>query len=372
MAPEATMEEDVASMGVKELKGVIAAAGLDFADCREKVELQTRAAEAMVLGPKRGSVANVRRDIARALRDRNHDDGSYAPLLIRFAWHCCGTYDAATGTGGSNGSTMRFAAERGDGENAGLDKAVAVLHKIHAKHPWMSIADLYVLGGYVAIEATGGPAIPFATGRRDYTETEAEKKYGPSRCPFGDGQHNPSGSRLPAADLGPDMDAPPGAPDSVREAKTIAAIRGTFTRMGFSDKETVCLIVLGHQYGRCHPDVSGFEGSWYGFGPTEWNVYAHGLGYLTIYQMLDRFQEVKTRKGKRQWNNSMFGGDGTDFMMLPVDMALSWDPEYRNHIEYYDRRRLEFRRDAARAWKKLTELGCEGLLTPEENAPELE
>ena len=56
------------------------------------------------------------------MHDRDHDDGSYAPLFIRFAWHMSGTYDLATNTGGSNGSTIRFAVEAGDGENAGLDK----------------------------------------------------------------------------------------------------------------------------------------------------------------------------------------------------------------------------------------------------------
>ena len=35
----------------------------------------------------------VRADIARSLRDASHDDGSLAPLFIRFSWHCCGTYD---------------------------------------------------------------------------------------------------------------------------------------------------------------------------------------------------------------------------------------------------------------------------------------
>jgi len=31
------------------------------------------------------------------------------------------------------------------------------------------------------------------------------------------------------------------------EAPTIKAIRDTFTRLGFEDKETVVLIILGHQ-----------------------------------------------------------------------------------------------------------------------------
>lgn len=47
-------------------------------------------------------------------------DGSYGPLLVRLAWHASGTFDAKSGTGGSNGATMRFAPESGHGANAGL------------------------------------------------------------------------------------------------------------------------------------------------------------------------------------------------------------------------------------------------------------
>ena len=49
-------------------------------------------------------------------------------------------------------------------------------------------------------------------------------------------------------------------------------VRGTFERMGLTDKETVALIVLGHQYGRCHLDVSGFDGPWYSFDPGNPNL----------------------------------------------------------------------------------------------------
>ena len=58
--------------------------------------------------------------------DRAHDDGSYAPLLIRFAWHCCGTYDRRAANGGPDGGTMRFGTEQADPENAGLAKARAL------------------------------------------------------------------------------------------------------------------------------------------------------------------------------------------------------------------------------------------------------
>jgi hypothetical protein len=47
-------------------------------------------------------------------------DGSMAPVLLRLAWHCSGTYDKADGTGGSNYATMRFPDESKHGGNAGL------------------------------------------------------------------------------------------------------------------------------------------------------------------------------------------------------------------------------------------------------------
>jgi len=202
-------------------------------------------------------IACVRKSIASLLTCRSHDDGSYIPLFIRLAWHCCGTFDKDKGNGGSNGSTMRFTAEESDPENAGLEKAKMALKPIHDKYPWMSLAYLWILAGNVAIEASGGPFIRFSTGRKDFGEEEAISVYGSRGCLFGDGIFNPHKSRLPAADLGTGGD--PNAHVHIREQKTIDSVRGTFIRMGFDDKETVCLILLGHQFGRCHPEVSGYE-----------------------------------------------------------------------------------------------------------------
>lgn len=53
----------------------------------------------------------------------DYDDGSYGPVVLRLGWHASGTYDAETGTGGSNGATMRFAPESDHGANAGLRAA---------------------------------------------------------------------------------------------------------------------------------------------------------------------------------------------------------------------------------------------------------
>ena len=106
-------------------------------------------------------LSDVRDDLCALMFDRSHDDGSYAPLLIRFAWHCCGTWDAASGTGGSNGGTMRFAAEQADPENAGLGKARGLLAPVVAKYASrLSTADVWVLAGYVALDCTGAFSFP--------------------------------------------------------------------------------------------------------------------------------------------------------------------------------------------------------------------
>lgn len=77
-----------------------------------------------VLNPTKEDYQNVYNAIAARLDENDeYDDGSYGPVLVRLAWHCSGTYDQLTGTGGSNGATMRFAPESDHGANAGLKTA---------------------------------------------------------------------------------------------------------------------------------------------------------------------------------------------------------------------------------------------------------
>merc|ERR1719506_683197 len=90
----------------------------------------------------------------QALIDKDPDFG---PTMVRLAWHSSGTYDKIAKNGGSQGGTIRFKEELAHGGNAGLDKAVAKMEPIHKKHPGLSYADLYTLGGVVAINNMGGP-----------------------------------------------------------------------------------------------------------------------------------------------------------------------------------------------------------------------
>jgi len=72
----------------------------------------------------------------------------------------------------------------------------------------------------------------------------------------------------------------------IKEKPTIDTIRGVPCRLGLTDKETVCLILSGHQLGfkRCHLDTSGYENPWYAFDPARWNAHESGLGYRSIHQ----------------------------------------------------------------------------------------
>lgn len=82
--------------------------------------------------------------VAKQLWEKDdYDDGSYGPVLLRLAWHASGTYDAATGTGGSNGATMRFAPEGDHGANAGLKAARDFLQPIKGKFSAVDSGDKY-------------------------------------------------------------------------------------------------------------------------------------------------------------------------------------------------------------------------------------
>jgi cytochrome c peroxidase len=67
---------------------------------------------------------------SRLEEDYDYDDGSYGPILVRLAWHSSGTYDAKTGTGGSNGATMRYSPECSHSSNTGLDIARKFLEPV--------------------------------------------------------------------------------------------------------------------------------------------------------------------------------------------------------------------------------------------------
>lgn len=239
-----------------------------------------------------------------------YDDGSYGPVLVRLAWHTSGTYDKSSNTGGSNGATMRFAPEANWGANSGLAVARDLLEPVKQKHPWISYSDLWTLAGAVAIEAMGGPHIPWRPGRSDHAPEQFVA--------------------LPDGRL----------PDGDKDAKHI---RDIFGRMGFNDQEMVALIGA-HSLGRCHADRSGFDGPWTNAPTTFSNLY---------------FKELTENKWhKKKWNGPLqFEDKSGQLMMLNTDMWLLWDKKFKPYVQQYAKDEEAFFRDFAAAFSKLLELG---------------
>lgn len=94
---------------------------------------------------------------------------SKAPVLLRLAFHDAGTYDAASNTGGANGS-IRFELDRP--ENGGLKRGLRCIDEVKnalkgTKEESASYADLIAVGGAYAVEVCGGPRIEVPVGRVD-------------------------------------------------------------------------------------------------------------------------------------------------------------------------------------------------------------
>ncbi|RKF82356.1 Cytochrome c peroxidase, mitochondrial [Golovinomyces cichoracearum] len=263
-----------------------------------------------VVNPKFEDYQKVYNEVAARLIEKDdYDDGSYGPVLVRLAWHASGTYDKETGTGGSNGATMRFAPESNHGANSGLSAAREFLEPIKEKFPWISYSDLWILAGVVAIQEMQGPLIPWRPGRQDKDM---------SSC-------TPDG-RLPDATQGRKH------------------LRDIFGRMGFNDQEIVALSGA-HALGRCHVDRSGFEGPWT-FSPTT---------LTNDYFRLLLEEKWHTRK----WNGPKQYEDKSTktLMMLPTDMSLISDKSFVKWVSKYAKDNEAFFKDFSNVIVKLFELG---------------
>jgi cytochrome c peroxidase len=277
----------------------------------------TFAKEAVDLGKVREAIVEVIESDA----EKRGDGTSLYGTLIRLSWHCSGTYSKHDGTGGSQGACMRFEPEASWGANAGL-KAVAqpALEPVKAKFPELTYADLFTYAGVVAVEETGGPKIPFSLGRSDAPN----------------GEPSPPDGRLPDADKG-------------SRISTVQHLRDIFHRMGLNDQEIVALSGA-HAMGRCHTDRSGYWGPWTNAENTFSNEYFRLL-------VEERWSPKVTHNGKPWTGPDQYEDASGNLMMLPSDMALLADPEFKKWVELYAKNEDRFFKDFAKAFSKLLELG---------------
>lgn len=223
---------------------------------------------------------------------------------------------------------MRYEKEGGDPANAGLQHARVFLEPVKEEHPWITYADLWILGGVVAIKEMGGPDIEFKPGRTDYVDD--------SKLP-------PRG-RLPDGAQGSDH------------------IRHVFYRMGFNDQEIVALSGA-HNLGRCHLDRSGFNGAWVN-NPTRFSNQ-----YFKLMACL-KWEKKKLPNGVEQFMH-IDEDLGEELMMLPTDMALLEDPSFSPWVKTYAEDKEVFFADFSKVFAKLIELGiqrdADGKITNSDN-----
>ncbi|GAB4120901.1 MAG: catalase/peroxidase HPI [Rhodothalassiaceae bacterium] len=325
------------------------------------------------------------------------DYGHYGPLFIRMAWHSAGTYRALDGRGGADGGQQRFEPLNSWPDNASLDKARRLLWPVKQKYGRsISWADLMILAGNVALESMGFPVLGFAGGRID--DWEADHVYwGPETRWLADERH--SGDRelekpLAAVQMGliyVNPEGPNGNPDPLAAARDI---RESFGRMAMNDEETVALIAGGHTFGKAHgahrpgdcvgPEpaaapleaqgfgwenrcgkgkaedtvTSGLEGAW-SADPIAWTT--QFLDNLFAYDWV----QTRSPAGAIQWvpsnenaaalvPDAHVAGRRHAPIMLTTDLALKFDPTYREIAERFHNDPDAFADAFARAWFKLT------------------
>jgi catalase-peroxidase len=323
------------------------------------------------------------------------DYGHYGPLFIRMTWHAAGTYRIEDGRGGGGAGAQRFAPLNSWPDNASLDKARRLLWPIKQKYGRkISMADLIILAGNVAMESMGFKTFGFGFGREDIWEAE-EVFWGSEDTWLGDERHGDGGQiqgPFGADHMGliyVNPEGPGGNPDPLAAA---SFIRQTFKRMAMNDEETLALIVGGHTFGKAHgaageeyigpePEAapleeqgfgwrntfgtgagddavtSGIEGAWTN-EPTKWDN-----GFLDNLFKYD-WELTTSPAGKHQWKPRNPEAEGTvpdahdpskrhAPMMLTTDLSLKLDPIYGPIAKRFHEHPDQLADAFARAWYKL-------------------
>ncbi len=345
-------------------------------------------------------LAAVKKDISTLLTTSVDwwpaDYGNYGPFFIRMAWHSAGTYRVTDGRGGAGGGQQRFEPLNSWPDNGNLDKARRLLWPIKQKYGQkISWADLMVLTGNVAMESMGFKTLGFAGGREDDWSPELVY-WGPETKMLADERYH--GDRQLKRPLGAvqmgliyvNPEGPNGKPDPLAAAKDI---RETFGRMAMNDEETVALIAGGHSFGKAHgahkpaeclgPEpaaegvaeqgigwnnkcgkgnaedtiTSGLEGAWT-MTPVQWST--QYLDNLYAFE----WEQTKSPAGAVQWKPkgdeaAQMVPDAHDSskrhppVMFTTDLALKFDPSYREISTRFREHPEEFELAFAKAWFKL-------------------
>jgi catalase-peroxidase len=321
-------------------------------------------------------------------------------------WHSAGTYRTLDGRGGGDGGQQRFDPLNSWPDNGNLDKARRLLWPVKQKYGQaLSWGDLMILAGNVALENMGFETYGFAGGRADDWEPDVVY-WGPEVEMLASDRHNADGKLqrpLGATHMGliyVNPEGPRGVPDPAASAKNI---RVAFNRMAMNDEEVVALVAGGHTFGKMHGAhkpgkcvgaepaaapieaqglgwknscgkghsedtvTSGLEGAWTQ-APTQWTT-------LYLSNLLNfEWQQTRSPAGAIQWiptdeslhqsvPDAHVQGKFHAPVMTTADLALKFDPAYKEITERFLANPDMYQQAFAKAWFKLThrDMGPRGL-----------
>jgi catalase-peroxidase len=352
---------------------------------------------------KKLDVAALKRDLKALMTESQAwwpaDWGHYGGLMVRMAWHSAGTYRTADGRGGGGTGDQRFAPLNSWPDNVNLDKARRLLWPIKKSYGnKISWADLIILAGTMAYESMGLRTFGFGFGREDIWHPNKDVYWGSEKEWLGASRHEGENREtlenpLAAVQMGLIYVNPEGVDGKPDPLRTAQDVRLTFARMAMNDEETVALTAGGHTVGKCHgngdakllgPDpeaagienqglgwinttkrgigrdtvTSGIEGAWTTH-PTKWDS-----GYFDLLFKYDWWPQ-KSPAGAWQWEpigikEEDMPVDAEDPsirrkpIMTDADMAMRFDPAYREIAERFRKDHQHFSEVFARAWFKLT------------------
>jgi catalase-peroxidase len=341
--------------------------------------------------------AELKADIRKVMTDSQEwwpaDWGTYAGLFIRMAWHSAGTYRLVDGRGGAGRGQQRFAPVGAWPDNVSLDKARRLLWPVKQKHGQkISWADLFVLAGNIALEASGFRTFGFAAGREDVWEPDSDVNWGAEKEWL---KHRSAeslkDSPLSATEMGLIYVNPEGPEGSGDPASAAPFIRATFGNMAMNDEEIVALIAGGHTLGKTH---GAGPATHVGPDPEAAPIEQQGLGWKSSFgtgvgpDAITSGLEVIWTQTPTQWSNNFFENlfkyewerttspagaiqyvakdapeiipDPFDPMkkrkptMLVTDLTLRYDPEFEKISRRFLNDPQAFNEAFARAWFKLT------------------
>ena len=246
----------------------------------------------------------VERATRASLRETGVVDAASAPQFIRLLFHDAGTFDAARGDGGADGS-IRFQAELERPENRRLRVPVKALAKWRAEHGGavqLSWADLVAVAGAEAVEACGGPRVEVGVGRRDAAGADPE-------------------GRMP------------------RETLDGVAMAEAFGAKGLGVREMVALAGAHTVGGKGFGDPRTFDNAYY------------------VQLLATPWEGGETLKANPDPKIAALAPDMAKMIGLPSDRLLTRSDEAAQYVREYAQDEQAFRRDFAAAAAKLSLLG---------------